>query len=81
MKLTPKQKKEIQRRSTLAKTAMDSMRSAGDYAEADSDDDTIITDLLANLMHYCDAKLVDFEACLRMANGHHDAEVDGEIDA
>jgi hypothetical protein len=32
------------------------------------------TDLLANLMHFCEAYGIDFEGCLGMARIHFDAE-------
>lgn len=38
---------------------------------------TVLTDLLSNLMHYCDESdpYVSFDDCLRIAGDHHTAEV------
>jgi hypothetical protein len=51
------------------------------HGDSDGDiTDETITDLLTDLMHLCDAHEFDFDACLRMANTHHDAEVNYEDD-
>ena len=40
----------------------------------DDDRETLLTDLLTDLMHWADANDLDFEEQLRVAQGHHDAE-------
>lgn len=40
--------------------------------------DTALGDLLAHLMHWADAKEIDFDECLRLARGHHADEVADE---
>jgi hypothetical protein len=41
------------------------------YDEAE----TVLTDLLADLMHYAEAHKIDFQTVLERARTHHDAEV------
>jgi hypothetical protein len=43
-----------------------------------NDTDTVVCDLLANLMHYCDKEEIDFDEALRMAEVHYIAEVRGD---
>ena len=38
-----------------------------------------VTDILADLMHFCDYEGVDFAAALSSARMHHDAEKKGEL--
>jgi len=38
-------------------------------------DESSVTGLLADLMHYCDKNGFNFEACVAMADIHHEAEV------
>jgi len=40
----------------------------------DEDLDTILTDLLADLMHACDNSGLDFDDLVRIARYHHEAE-------
>ena len=42
---------------------------------ADDGPHTVLTDVLAHLMHYCRESEVDFEDCLRAARIHFRAEV------
>jgi hypothetical protein len=44
-----------------------------------NDDDGDITDLLADLMHFCEQKGFDFEKSLRMARTHYSAETNINI--
>jgi len=44
-----------------------------------NDDDGDITDLLTDLMHFCEQKGIDFATCLRMARTHYAAETDINI--
>ena len=50
-----------------------------DDSDGDTTDETI-TDLLADLMHFCDEQGIDFESCSRMATMHYEAEVNHEDD-
>lgn len=45
-------------------------------ARGGSDDESLLTDLLADLMHWADANDEDFGAAIGMARKHHDAESD-----
>jgi hypothetical protein len=38
----------------------------------------VLSDLLCDLMHWSDRQGFDFDAALRRAHGHHDAETCGE---
>ena len=49
------------------------MDSSGDLEHACS---SVIGDLVANLMHYCDVMGHDFEACLSTARMHYEHEVE-----
>lgn len=49
---------------------------AGDQGEPT---ETIICDLLADLLHLCDATDVDFSDALHSATTHHYAEVRGQL--
>ncbi len=40
--------------------------------------ETLVGDLLANLMHLCDAAGISFDGCLGTANMHYEAEITGE---
>lgn len=45
-----------------------------------SDDEDVLSDLLADLMHWAEKNNYDFDAALIRAHGHHDAELsDREI--
>ena len=61
------------RRIEYAAIAIDAML---DTTNEDHGDDiaTPVTDLLANLMHYCDAEGIDFQRCLKSAGIHFEAE-------
>lgn len=51
------------------------------YADAHdkgSEPETVLTDVLADLMHWADAYGVDFRPALWLATEHHAAEVNGE---
>lgn len=43
--------------------------------------ETFITDILADLMHFCDVEGIDFADLLRVAEMHFEAEQNGEDDA
>jgi len=47
-----------------------------DYIDGLEVDDEIITEMLADLRHYCHANGIDFEMCARMAETHFSEEVD-----
>jgi hypothetical protein len=42
--------------------------------------DETITDLLTDLMHFCDEQGIEFESCLRMANTHYEDETTSSED-
>jgi hypothetical protein len=48
------------------------------YMDADFDEPTNITDLLADLMHYAAHQDIDFDRCLETAEIHFHAEKDDE---
>jgi hypothetical protein len=45
------------------------------------DPETVVGDLIADLMHYCDTRDVDFEEALRRGRNHHDEEIIEEREA
>jgi len=45
----------------------------------DEPGETVLTDLLANLMHWCDRYNQGFDHCLRGAYRHYYAELRGEL--
>jgi hypothetical protein len=47
--------------------------------ETGSDAEDIVSDLLADLMHLCDKRKIDFEAELERARYHYEAEKHGEF--
>lgn len=60
---------ENQRRSNQASIALET------YAEIDgADEDCVLRDFLADLMHHCDRNGIDFEYELDIAIGHYRAE-------
>lgn len=44
--------------------------------QAGEDHDTIVCDLIADIMHWCDRNEVDFDDCLRIATNHYSAETE-----
>ena len=42
-------------------------------------EDTVLTDLLTDMMHWCDRRSFTFADCLRRAQAHYEAEIDGEL--
>lgn len=42
---------------------------------------TVVTDLLADLMHLCDRDGIDFETCLIGGRGHYEEELQEEAEA
>ena len=44
----------------------------------DEDDDTRISDLLCNMMHFCDQQGVDFHDCLERASRNYETEIADE---
>jgi hypothetical protein len=58
-----------QARTKWAGTALDAYR-----RETGCDTEDSLTDLLADLMHWCDRSDVDFAATLHGARGHYDVE-------
>ena len=68
-----------QRAERAWKAATRYQQAANGDSDGDIADETI-TDLLTDLMHFCDEQGIDFESCLRMANMHYEAEVAHEDD-
>lgn len=66
-----KRTKDNARNARLARRAMDETTDCGSPLED-------VTDMLANLMHYCAQRRVNFGSALRAARGHFDAEAAGE---
>lgn len=72
---------------TAEATQHDNTRRAGfaldavaQYAEVcKSDEDCLISDLLGDLRHLCDALGVDIEAKIEMSRIHHDAEIRAQL--
>ena len=57
------------RRSVRANTALEA------YIEATgTDHDDALTDLIADLLHWCDRNQFDFDACLEQARRHYAGE-------
>lgn len=50
----------------------------GEQEQGDGDAEAGVTDLLADIQHYCDSENLDFQELLKRATMHHDAEVDEE---
>lgn len=68
-------------RATFGELAMVSFASkTGQSGDVIEDPETVIGDLLADLMHFCDAKDVDFEEALRRGRNHHDEEIAEEAE-
>jgi hypothetical protein len=47
--------------------------------ETTTDDEDVLGDLIADLMHWADRNNYDFEAALFRAQGHYRAETGGEV--
>lgn len=45
-----------------------------DYKDENEPDDQAVTDLLADLMHYCKRQGIDFQKCAAMAEVHFEDE-------
>lgn len=61
-------------RATYAQTVITAF--VRDTGMNNEDDQTILADLLANLMHWCDRNPANFESCLYDARMHYAAEVE-----
>lgn len=48
--------------------------------ETGSEDETALTDLLCDLMHWCDRNGDEFERALQHARTHYEAETSPELD-
>lgn len=51
----------------------------GQWTGEESDQETCLTDLLADLLHWCDSMSVDMDECYQRAIGHFVAECRGEL--
>jgi len=51
-------------------------RFSDELGMADEDDETIMSDLLCNMMHFCDQQGVDFQDCLDRASRNYEVEFD-----
>jgi hypothetical protein len=45
---------------------------------ADLSDESVVGDLIADIMHFCDKWALDFQTALTSAHNHHDEEVSDE---
>ena len=63
-----------QRNDTRAHWADAALLMFQDWTGSDAED--AVSDLLADLMHWCDRHGVDFDTELRRAQGHYEAETD-----
>lgn len=55
------------------------VRSYRDIAgDSEEPTETVVSDFLADLLHFCDAASVDFDEALRVAGSNYGAEVRGE---
>jgi hypothetical protein len=61
-----------------ANYAIDAFARITDMRESNEDDETILRDLLANLMHWCDCRDIDFDEELATARTNYLAEIEGE---
>jgi len=62
-------------RGKWAQSALDAFARVTSMDSAGEDDDTILGDLLTDLMHWCDHHKVDFEATLANSIDVHQEEV------
>ncbi len=70
----------VEDNTTRAQFAALAVKAFGDrVAPRGEDTETLIGDLLADLMHLCDAAGIDFDSCLHMGNRHYDAEILGVL--
>jgi hypothetical protein len=62
-------------RSSWAGRAIDSFaRLTGMTADLRAEPEVVLSDLLADLMHWCDFQRIDFESALGRARGNHNKE-------
>lgn len=64
-------------RAEWADEAIRTFASTTNMDSAGEDDQTILTDLLGDLMHWCDRAGIDFNARVDMARLHYDEETNG----
>ena len=53
-------------------------RALNAYIETSGDDESDVTDLLADLMHFCDEQVIDFNRALQNAQWNYREEVKEE---
>lgn len=63
-----------QDRADFARHAVDEYQRNKEGHEPDEPMQTVIIDLLADLLHLADAESIDLVDCLRMSTDHYDAE-------
>ena len=54
---------------------------SGQTDDLTTDPETVLGDLLADLMHFCDARGTDFDSALERGRNHHRAEIEEEAQA
>jgi hypothetical protein len=74
MNLTPQQ---ILANSERSDRANEALKKYGKLVGEDHFADECLTDLLCDLMHWCDRHQTEFDNCLRVGRMHYEAEVSG----
>lgn len=77
MKLPPDPEEMNDARAEWAGAAIDAFAVITNMAFAGEDDETILSDLLADLHHWCDRNGVNFATCCARAEHHYEAETNG----
>ena len=54
---------------------------SGQSDDLTTDPETVLGDLLADLMHFCDARGTDFDSALERGRNHHSEEIEEEAEA
>ena len=52
----------------------------GEDSDLEADPETVLSDLIGDLMHYCDIRKVDWYEALRRGTNYHSEEVEEEED-
>lgn len=65
-------------RAEWAEAAVAAFAEATNMRDAGEDDATVLADLLADLLHWCDRRRVDFDAALQRGRGNYGAETGAE---
>lgn len=74
MNLPPDPENMNDERAEWAASAVDAFADITNMRNAGEDDETILTDLLADLRHWADREGIDWKAVVTTAEMHYDAE-------